>query len=190
MTDKHRDYGEFMEAQVQTPSSQAHQRVLGAVHGDLKRFPLQVYLKVMLIHAVVGGLTLLFCPQFGIGPFAGQFGLIEILMRYGTIACSVTCGAIFLGFSGFFTSLIFRAGELGYLRKNRVPVYATVAAGSLVTLSVAEALLRGRSLMPNADSILFNLLWLAAAVFFASLATSLGASLRSLLPHIQPTDRG
>ncbi|MBY0517060.1 MAG: hypothetical protein K2P81_09140 [Bacteriovoracaceae bacterium] len=41
--------------------------------------------------------TLLICPQFGVGPIGGGHGISGWVMPYGAFACGAYCGAVFVG---------------------------------------------------------------------------------------------
>lgn len=159
-----KEYDEFMGSDAPHPSGMRNE-IARTVHRDLKRFPMIVFLKALAIHACVGTFTLLFCPQFGVGPLGGEFGVMEFLMGAGPVACTIACAAIFLGFSGLFTSLALNRGESGYLQKNRILIYSALALASLILLNAMGS---------QSWGLHFNLLWVTAAIFFACLTTSFG----------------
>jgi hypothetical protein len=111
------EFQEFMGAeQAQVPKA-VSDSILARVHNDLNLSSWLVFAKVSAIHAVMGFITLLFCPQFGLG-FTDGMGLMALFMRFGDQACMVGCGAVFMGGSLLTASLVLRNEEIRVIRKT------------------------------------------------------------------------
>ncbi len=148
------------------PPGRAREAVFKAVAHDLKYFPYTLWFKISMIHIVVATITLVFCPQFGVGPLSGSLGLMELFMTFGSRACALFCGALFLGTSAVVYSFVLKPGEFLYLKKNRHQIYGALALGSWLILVAMN-----RSSL-SWESWEYNLLWVTSAVACASLFTS------------------
>ena len=124
------EFQEFMGAdQAQVPKA-VSDSILARVHNDLNPSSWLVFAKVSAIHAVMGFITLLFCPQFGLG-FTDGMGLMALFMRFGDQACMVGCGAVFMGGSLLTASLVLRNEELRVIRKTEILQVSTLALLSM-----------------------------------------------------------
>ncbi|MBI2604895.1 MAG: hypothetical protein HYW49_02320 [Deltaproteobacteria bacterium] len=127
---KMRDFEEFQKAESVAPPIVISERILARVHRDLNPGAWTVFLKLVAIHAVVGGITLLFCPQFGVSPFRGM-GLMGLLMRFGDQVCMMGCGAFFMAGSLLMASLFLRPEEVRALRRLEVLQVCSLALLSI-----------------------------------------------------------
>lgn len=124
------EFQEFMGAhEAQVPQALSDS-ILSRVHKDLNPSSWLVFAKVSAIHAVMGFVTLLFCPQFGLG-FTDGMGLMALFMRFGEQACMVGCGAVFMGGSLLTASLVLRHEELRVIRKTELLQVSTLALLSM-----------------------------------------------------------
>ena len=114
-----REFNDFISASAVQPPVAVSDSVLARVREDLNPSPWIVFAKVSAIHAVVGFITLLFCPQFGFGLTDGM-GLMALFMRFGNEACMVGCGAVFMGGSLLTASLVLRPEEVLTIRKTEL----------------------------------------------------------------------
>lgn len=125
-----REFQEFIEAKEISPPSHLDQAILKKVHEDLNPPALLLFSKLTLIHAIVGTLTLFFCPQFGFSPIS-DVGILHFLMRFGDQVCMFGCGAVFLGMSSLTASFSLRLEEIRVIRKTGFLQLALLALLSL-----------------------------------------------------------
>jgi hypothetical protein len=104
-------YSEFRSRSETVPES-IYARVRADLEGRMKPGFVRVVLEVLKTQIILGTLTLLVCPQFGIGPLGGGDGLMGWVESYGHLVCGAYCGSIFVGlnvlYARFFLSLDFR----------------------------------------------------------------------------------
>lgn len=118
--------------------------------------------------ALVAGaaLTLLVCPQFGIGPIGGGHGVTHWVMPYGAFACGLFCAAVFVGSGTLAAGLVLSPAEWRWVRQQH---YLIV----MPPLVAAFVLLMGIKLVVGLESIHetppFYLGWGLAAVVTADL---------------------
>ena len=97
-----KEFLSFLGGEALPPSS-ISQAVQSRVHTDLNPAFSKVLMKLGSIQLFVGAMTLLFCPQLGVGPLFGEHGLMYLFMNFGPVVCTAACGAIFFG--GFYWRL-------------------------------------------------------------------------------------
>src|SRR5487761_2171922 len=101
------EFNEFVEADSIQPPKHLTESIVTHVRANLNPSSWLVFAKLSAIHAVMGFITLLFCPQFGFGLTDGM-GLMALFMRFGDQACMLGCGAVFMGGSLLTASLVLR----------------------------------------------------------------------------------
>lgn len=104
--------------------------LLAQIRADLNPPATAVFVKVALIHFVVGLVTLAICPQFGLS-LTSSHGLMPYLMRFGESVCMLGCGAFYMGSGLLIAALALKPEEVRVLRKNRVLQIATLTILSL-----------------------------------------------------------
>jgi hypothetical protein len=110
-----REFEQFMAAEPIVPPAGVTERVFTKVKADLNPPTWKVFFKLGAIHSVVGSLTLLVCPQFGMGP---RLGLMTYLMKLGPQVCTIGCGMLFLGISALVSAFFLRMEDIRVLRKT------------------------------------------------------------------------
>jgi hypothetical protein len=125
--------GDFAEFSVTEPTAvppATTRSIMEKVYSDLHPSALRVFTKTAIIHSLVGAVTLLACPQFGISPFGGH-GLMHYLMQFGDSICMLGCGAFFTAFSLLIASLVLRPEEVRSFKGNEMLQLAFLATYSL-----------------------------------------------------------
>lgn len=135
--DLNEEFDEFLNSKENiAPPNNLSNRIFGMIHNDLNPSSWKVFGKTSLIHSVVGGATLLFCPQFGLS-YTSSMGLMPYLMNYGEGACMLGCGAVFTSISLLLTAFLLRPEEVRVLEKNKVlqiGVLSTLSLGAMICL--------------------------------------------------------
>ena len=100
------------------------------IHSELNPPVPVVFSKLATSMLFAGGLTMLVCPQFGVG---GNFGtwMMDIAMQYGMEACHFACGAFFSSVGILAALMILNSEEIKLLRKTRILQLGAVTALSL-----------------------------------------------------------
>ena len=162
------DFNSFLTSNATPPPDSLSQPILMAVRADLNPSLPSVFGKLTVVHVLVGLFTISFCPQLGVGPFIAEVGLMPFFMRFGSVACAVLCGSLFLGTSMLIGALLLRAPELRLARKYRFVNGSLLAAVSLACLMV----------LGSAGGAIEYLSWLIGASVGGWLALEAVASLR------------
>ena len=94
------------------------------IKNDIKRRlnpkPLDIILKVSIIHLLSAVFTLAICPQFGKKLFAFDINLMDYFMMItGPRYCVALCGTFFIGTSFFINSLFLNYDEFRVIRTHR-----------------------------------------------------------------------
>ena len=161
---KDRDYEQFQNATPVEAPSQISRLVLDRVRLSLNPPQLLVFRKLLGVHFISAMVTLLFCPQFGVGPLGGGAGLMGFIMKYGYFACAFFCGAIFLGSSAVLSHLVLRREELRVLYRAGLWQFSLLGILSVMIIMIMKLLW-----MREIDSIdpYYFLVWLTGGAMVA-----------------------
>lgn len=163
-----KEYQEYLSTDELQPPQKITEKIWNRVHQDLNPNLFSVFSKLSLIHAVIGTITLLFCPYSELYSFQ-SFNLMSLLMKFGEQVCMLGCGAVFLGGSALTASLVLRSEEVQLIRKTRVLQLSGVALLSM-SIFVCTGLLFLQGLA---------LFWAFGSVLGGLLTLELGWALRS-----------
>lgn len=118
-----KEFSKFLETDPVAVPNEIGAPVLHQVEQDLNPSPWRVFRKAGLIQVVMGFITLLFCPQFGLS-LTGIHGIMHVFMRYGDTACMFGCGLLFAGSSLLVSSIALSPDEVRAFRKHRTLQFA------------------------------------------------------------------
>ena len=163
-----KDFQEFLNSDGITPPAKVTEAIFSRINRDLNPPAWAVFTKLALVQAVVGTITLLFCPQFGIGLFSGM-GLMSIFMGLGETACMAACGGLFLGTGALVGSLILKPEEVKIIRRNRLLQLALLG-----TLSIGTFICLGASVV-----VALGFAWLVGSTLGGIATLELGWFIRS-----------
>lgn len=166
-----KEFQEFMNSPNVEPPKVLSDRILNLVHRDLNPKGIAVFFKLGFIHLIIGTISLLFCPQFGMS-LSHNLGLMSLLTRIGGNGfCMAACGAFFLGGSALVSSLFLRPEEIRVLRTNELLQFSTLGILSLGLFIVAGG------------DVLFDMgaLWILGAILGGLFNLELGWALRRRL---------
>lgn len=86
------DFKEFMEGTESIPAN-IYQQTLKYAEYSLN--PSKLLLKFYTLNFIGAFATLYICPQYGFGPYGGEFGIINQIMNLGPVLCGMFCSLIF-----------------------------------------------------------------------------------------------
>ncbi len=162
-----KEFIEFLSSEPISPPREISQNIIEKISRDLNPSSLSVFAKVSLIHLLVGSITLLFCPQFGLGFLSGM-GMMHLFMTLGSFGCALLCGSFFLGFSTLTVALILRPEEIRVVRKNNFIQISLLAIFSLLIFMIfGEIIVSGHSMA-----------WLLGGILMGIFSLELGWYLR------------
>ncbi len=165
------EFDEFQNTDSLAPPAGVSGQIFLKVRTDLNPRAGAVFLKLAGIHAVVGGITLLFCPQFNVNPLFGGIGLMSLFMRYGERVCMMGCGSVFMGGSLLVASLVLRPEEVRVIRRTEV-----LQMGLLALLSVGAFICADSSVIGG-----LALFWVLGSIFGGLGTFELGWAVRRRL---------
>jgi hypothetical protein len=125
-----KEFTEFSSTEPTEVPALVSAAILQQVTAELHPSAIKVFSKTASIHAVVGLLTLLFCPQFGLS-LSSSMGLMPYLMKYGEGVCMLGCGAFFTGISLLVASVMLRPEEVRALKEHQILQLAFLSTASL-----------------------------------------------------------
>ena len=118
-------FEEFINGEEIRPPESLSEKIILNIKRELNPSGLSVFKKLALLQFVTGLVTLLFCPQFGIG-FTGNMGVMGLLMKFGDNICMAGCGAVFLGVSAFLAAFLLKPEEVRVLEKNSLLQFSSL----------------------------------------------------------------
>jgi len=191
------DWKQLEAVEPQSPPPILGEQIRARVLHDIQPGTARVAAKVLGLHVIAGGVSLVLCPQFGVGPFGGDAGLMGFLMQWGWVACALGCGAAFMMGTGALSTLFLSPDEKRVLSRHSAWVFTSVSAASwgafmLFGGRVHESALGSfehlshdsMAMAPN--PLAWGALWALAAAFSAFTAFRLGVS-RSAQHHAEPS---
>ncbi len=161
------EFAEFSAVEPAEIPETLSNAILSRVEADLHPSPFRVFAKTAVIHAAVGAVTLLACPQFGLSYF-GNHGLMHYLMQYGESVCMLGCGAFFTMFSLLVVSLVLRPEEVRAFKGNEI-----LQLASLVTLSIGAFFFAGGTIV-----FTLALIWSLGAILGGAISLEAGWAFR------------
>jgi hypothetical protein len=131
MNDDNRDYLEFINTPDVLPPREMDNLVLSEIKNKLDPTSSLILLKLSIVHAFMGSLTMVFCPQFEMSLTANQDAFHFFHRTFGYHGCLAICGMIFLGSGALFASLIFKRDEVRKINSKFYFFFPTLCLLSL-----------------------------------------------------------
>ena len=144
-------FREFLEAEEKDPPAHLSRQVREGIHTDLTPSPWFVFARLMALTAASGMVSLFICPQFGFGQ---SVGIMRYFMLLGPAACSLACGAVFIGFGLGLAVCVLRPEEVRVIHRTKYLHLAVLAA-----LSLSGFICAGASVV-----LTVALLWMSGAI--------------------------
>ncbi len=134
------DYKDFLQSEETQIPAFTQKKVLNQIHGLLNPNPLLVFLKILILHLIVGVMSLSICHQFDMNPFQTQHSLSDWFMQVGGHHfCMLGCGILFVGLSLLFAGYFLSREEIHALKKTEVLQTLTLGLISLGLFSAFGA---------------------------------------------------
>ena len=153
------DYRAFVAGGDEYILPSSNDAVLCYIRSDLRRRHRQIFVKFLAVQAVMGLLTLLFCPQFDLSLISDVELLHYFHHRYGASICALLCGAIFTAPGAVYAAYMFTHDEVQTIKTAGSRSHLAIAALALLVFYVC-----------GADVFSYTtLLWFVAAGMVATL---------------------
>lgn len=150
------EFQQFLQTEEVNVPLSLKSSVLEEVKEALNPSPLLVFRQLLFVHLFAGSVTLVFCPQFGIGPFGGMDGLMSVVMQYGTWACALYCGSIFMALTAITGYLVLGSVQRRVIFRTGLWQFAMLGFISMAGLMLISGL-RGHLYIP---ALTWSALWL------------------------------
>lgn len=139
-------------------------RIKREVEQNLEPSPAVALLQGSVLHAVSGAITLLFCPQFGIGPVGGGKGIMGFVEAYGHLVCGLFCGGFFMSLTAVLMPVLLDRPVRRVLSRHPSALAGLWTLSSLFALLLVALMIRGEVPHLHAE---FLVAWIAAASLIA-----------------------
>ena len=133
------DYCAFVAEGGECVSPLSNDAVLCYVRADLRRHHRQIFMKFLAVQAVMGLLTLLFCPQFDLSLTSNVELLHYFHHYYGASICALLCGAIFTAPGAICAAYMFTHDEVQTIKTAGSRYHLAIAALALLVFYVCGA---------------------------------------------------
>jgi hypothetical protein len=111
-------------------------------------------------------LTLTICPQYGIGPFGGETGLVQNIMNMGPVWCGLFCSILFFAGGNLLALICLSRIERKWISTHEYSVLTPYIAILFSIGMGARTLFSGHI---HHDVLSFYVSWLAGAIIFCVL---------------------
>lgn len=113
------DFKDFIEGSETVPEKR-FQETLSYIQVSMVSKGLLV--KFYILNLTGALLTLFVCPQYGIGPFGGELGIVNNIMNMGPVWCGLFCGAAFFTGGNLLSFLFLKKAERSWLFNHKYGV--------------------------------------------------------------------
>ena len=125
------DFNDFKSNDSCAPDESLNLKVLNYIREDIDPRFTVVFSKLVGIQALIGFLTLTFCPQFSLS-LTNNFELFHYLhYKFGESICMAICGSIFIGTGAFVSAYLLKKAEIQKIRRSIFLYYFTVSSIAL-----------------------------------------------------------
>lgn len=111
------EFVDFMASDTKTPEGLGEAIMRG--NRNLRK-PLRPALITALIQAFACALTLVLCPQFGLGATLWGEEIVHHIFHQSPLLCGAYCGFVYLGASSFLTGLVLPRDYLRILEELKI----------------------------------------------------------------------
>lgn len=122
------DFENFSTVDPLEPPKDLSMKILSFVSHDLNTSHRQTFFKLVLIHSLIGVLTLLFCPQFELS-LTNNYSVFHFFHRtFGSNICMALCGGIFLGCGAIAAGILLTQSEIMKIRRSKILYYVSLSS--------------------------------------------------------------
>lgn len=165
-----KEFTDFLNTEPVSVPDSITDKIMTTIHAEMNPSAFKVFSKISVVHLIIGFVTLLFCPQFGIS-LTSLAGLTHYLMPLGHEFCTFVCGAVFVGTSLFVAGFYLKREEVLALKENLL----------LHNLSLASLSIGFFIALDGNVIFTMGLLWLAGAYLAGVIAVDAGWFIRRLI---------
>ena len=135
-----RDFLNFLNSKSENYSSEKiSQKILTYVRNELNPTHVLVFSKLLGTQALVGFLTLLFCPQFNFS-LTNNFNFFHYLYNsFGENVCAAICGSIFIGSGAQLAAYALKEGEIRKIKEFKLIYYFAITSIALMVFAGLRA---------------------------------------------------
>ena len=129
-------------------------------------------------------MTLLICPQYGYGPFGGEFGFVDRIMGMGPIWCGVFCSVIFFAGGNLLSYLFLNSTQRKWILNHEYSVVTPYVSMFFVIGMVLKNIAPGHI---HHDVFAFYASWMVGAFLFSLLFYKAAGILNSNVGSVSRT---
>jgi hypothetical protein len=135
-------FSEFVSGSEVVPEG-LHERVRMELEARMQPSFFKVLGSLLKAQIILGALTLLVCPQFGIGPLGGGDGLMGWVESYGHLVCGTWCGSIFVGLNVLYSRFFLPLDDRNAIRSGPLLPYGVLGVISFLLMLIVSLMWNG-----------------------------------------------
>lgn len=160
-----KDYQDFINSSPASVPPELSSKILNKIKSLLNPKWELVFGKILILHAIVGTLSLSICHQFGINPFKTYHSLDQWFMSFTSHnLCMAFCGMFFISLTLLASSFILTKEEYLVFKKNQLLQTSSLALFSLTVFFFMGAYM----------SLIIAIYWFIGAILGGFLSTNIG----------------
>ena len=125
------DFDDFKNNDSDSPDHVLSLKVLNSIKEEIDPSIKVVFSKLLGVQALIGFLTLTFCPQFTLS-LTNSYELFHYFhYHFGESVCMMICGSIFVGSGAIVSAYILKSSEIQKIRRSKFLYYFGVTSIAL-----------------------------------------------------------
>jgi hypothetical protein len=164
------EFNNFFNSNKKSPPDHLNSKIREIVMADISPSIWNVSFKFLFIHFVMSSLTLIICPQFGLGPLGGSNGILHFIEQYGHRICGLFCGSFFFLGSLLMANWILTKGQKKAIFQHGFIFSFCIVLLSFFSLLIISSMISGNVQHLHAEFIFF---WLMSSLILLTSTTKI-----------------
>ena len=125
------DFNDFKHNDSNSPGKSLDLKIFNYVRSEIDPSVTVVFSKLIGVQALIGFITLTFCPQFSLS-LTNNHELFHYLhYQFGKSICMAICGSIFIGTGAVVSAYLLKSSEIQKVRRSSLLYYFSITSIAL-----------------------------------------------------------
>lgn len=134
-----KDYQDFLNREESSLPTSFKSTLLENIKEKMNPSHTTIFLKLILVQAFIGTITMAFCPQFEMS-LTNKYELFHFFHRnFGHYGCMAACGCLFIGSGSIFAGFLLSAEEIFKIKSSRFLYYFSVSGIAVLSFLLIGA---------------------------------------------------
>lgn len=130
---KNIEFSDFKQSDSHSPDQSLNIKILNYVKKDIDPSITTVFSKLLGVQALIGFLTLTFCPQFSMSLTNSHELFHYFHYQFGESICMMICGSIFIGSGAIVSAYLLKTSEIQKIRRSSLLYYFSITSMALAS---------------------------------------------------------